>query len=222
MITKRMVDRIIKEAVLQYQLEEIREFELCPDTPVEFSQEFEDNMAKLLVGCRREKVYFAKRKRTVALVAALLIASMMLTAFAARKYIVEFFVNVFEDRILLSTDLVESERITTVYQLTWMSYEFSFESKIESQNSYVEIWGNADKKLYYSQKCSNKNTMYLDDEYESYSEVTIDDFSVYYLERKDRQIIVWNYDGYNFQLDCPSDLDWETITQMIKSIEPVN
>ena len=222
MITKRKIDRIIKEAVLQYQLEEIREFELCPDTPVEFSQEFEDNMAKLLAGCRREKVYFAKRKRIVALVAALLIASMMLTAFAARKYIVEFFVNVFEDRTLLYTDSFDLDGIKTIYKPNWIVPGYTLENEISTKNLYMLVWNNNNDLLRYSQKCSNKNSLFLDDEYGSYSEVTIDDFSVYYLERKDRQIIVWNYDGYNFQLDCPSDLDWETITQMIKSIEPVN
>lgn len=222
MITKRKIDRIIKEAVLQCQLEEIREFELCPDTPVEFSQEFEDNMAKLLAGCRQEKIYVAKRKRTVALVAALLIASMMLTAFAARKYIIEFFVNIFEDRTLLSTDSVEADGINTVYKFKWIAQGFTLESEIESQNSYAEVWKNDFLRIKYFQRCSQNNDIMVDDEHGAYLERPIDDISVYYLLRNERQIIVWNYDGYNFQLDCPSDLDWETITQMIKSIEPVN
>lgn len=222
MITKRKIDRIIKEAVLQYQLEEIREFELCPDTPVEFSQEFEDNMAKLLAGCRQEKIYVAKRKRTVALVAALLIASMMLTAFAARKYIIEFFVNIFEDRTLLSTDSVEADGINTVYKFKWIAQGFTLESEIESKNSYAEVWKNDFLRIKYFQRCSQNNDIIVDDEHGAYLERPIDDISVYYLLRNERQIIVWNYDGYNFQLDCPSELDWETITQMIKSIEPVN
>ena len=70
------------------------------------------------------------------------------------------------------------------------------------------------------QSCSKYNDIYADDVNGSYIEKVVDDITVYYLILRDRQSIIWKYDGYDFILDCPADLDWETITQMVTSIAP--
>lgn len=220
MMTSRKVDKIIKNAMLMYEAEAVEEFDSYPDTPVEFSPEFENNMRLLLAENRRKIVRIDRRKRITKLVVAITIAFMMLTAFAAREKIIEFFVEIFEDRTFFSTETNGSEFIEVQYIPQIMPDGYVLQGKIELPKLYSEIWIWKNEIIDYSQRSSKSNDIFIDDEYGTCLEKTVEDFSVYYLEKNNRQLIIWNYDGYNFKLNCPSELDWETITQIITSIAP--
>ena len=221
-ITGRKIDKIIKDAMLMYQAEAVKEFASYPDTPVEFSQEYKQNMQNMLAGYRGKIVRTDRRKRIAKLAVAIGLAFMMLTAFAARERIIEFFIKIFEDRTQLSTETGDYDEITTVYAPNFLPIGYVSESKLNSKNSYMEVWANQSLKIRYTQRCSNNNDILTDDEHGNYLETIIDGIKIYYFEKNDRKVVVWNFEGYNFKLNCPSDLDWETITQIIKSIEPVN
>lgn len=219
-MTGRKIDKIIKDAMIMYQAEAVKEFASYPDTPVEFSQEYKNNMQKMLAGHRRKIVRIDRRRRIAKLAVTIVLAFMMLTAFAARERIIEFFIQIFEDRTQLSTETGVYEEITTVYEPKFLPIGYMSENKLNSKNSYMEVWANQSLKIRYTQRCSQNNYIFVDDEYGDYISKIVDNLSVYYLERNENQTIIWNFDGYNFQLDCPSELDWETITQIITSIAP--
>jgi len=221
MMTSRKIDKIMKNVMLMYQAEAVKEFASYPDTPVEFSPEFENNMRMLSEGSRRKIIRVNRRRRIAKVAIALTTAFTMLTAFVARDKIIDFFVRVFEDRTALSTQTDESDIINTIYVIKYIPKEYVLESKVESKKSYFAQWKSGDKLIKYFQMCSKSNDILVDDNNgDAYSCKEVNGITVYHLDRKDRQVVVWDYDGYNFQLNCPSDLDWETITQMITSLAP--
>ena len=219
-MTGRKIDKIIKDAMLMYQAEAVKEFASYPDTPVEFSQEYKNNMQNMLAGHRRKIVRIDRRRRIARLAVTIVLAFMMLTAFVARERIIEFFIQIFEDRTFLSTNSAEDDGIKLKYTLTLVPDGYTIESNTTTYNLYAELWENQNKQIGFTQRNAQNNYIFVDDDQGKYSEIMIDDLKAYYLEKNERKIVVWNFEGYNFKLNCPSDLDWETITQIITSIAP--
>lgn len=219
-MTGRKIDKIIKDAMLMYQAEAVKEFASYPDTPVEFSQEYKNNMQKMLAGHRRKIVRIDKRRRIARVAVTIVLAFMTLTAFVAREQIIEFFIQIFEDRTFLSTNSAEDDGIKLKYTLTLVPDGYNIESNTTTYNLYAELWTNQNKQIRFTQRSSQNNDIFIDDDQGNYSEIMIEGLKAYYLEKNERKIVVWNFEGYNFKLNCPSELDWETITQMITSIAP--
>ena len=219
MVACRKIDKIINDAMLMYQEDMVKEFSSYPDTPVVFSPEYQNNMHKMLTEHRRKITRVNRRKLVAALVVSLLIASMMLTAFIAREQIFDFFVKIFDDRTQLSTNPENNELITQIYSPKYMPSGYILEKKINSTNVYIELWQNGNIRIKFFQRCSQNNDIFVDDEYGNYREIKTEGLLLYYLERNDTQTVIWNHDGYNFQLDCPSELDWETIIKILTSTE---
>lgn len=219
MVACRKIDKIINDAMLMYQEDMVKEFSSYPDTPVVFSPEYQNNMYKMLTEHRRKINRVNRRKLVAALVVSLLIASMMLTAFIAREQIFDFFVKIFDDRTQLSTNPENNELITQIYSPKYMPAGYVLEKKINSTNVYIELWQNGNIRIKFFQRCSQNNDIFVDDEYGNYQVIKSEGLLLYYLERNDTQTVIWNYDGYNFQLDCPSEVDWDIIIKIITSTE---
>jgi len=220
MISNIKAGKLIKKAMYLYHLEQMTELDLYSGTAVKFSQEFENSMENLLNSHAEKQVRLIKRKRFAKVAIALTLAFMMLTAFCAREEIARFFVKIFDDRTYVSIKGEGPIAIETKYVPKIIPEGYVLERTSGGEAIKVTEWINETDSILFFQACKPLQ-MYVD-ESRTCTKTMVDDILIYCLENEYVKFIIWAYEGYAFKLHCPGNVDWETIVQIVKSVEAVN
>ena len=177
MMTARKIDKIMKNVMLMYQAEAVKEFASYSDTPVEFSPEFENNI-KMLSARNRGKIVRVDRRRRIAKVAiAITIAFTMLTAFAARDKIIDFFINVFEINTRFTLNDEGRVEILVKYNMQYIPNSYILDQNYDTPNIRFQLWRYGNKTIYYTQSLSVSSNIYVDDINGSYVKKSVDDIT---------------------------------------------
>ena len=237
------------EALLCVEMMEIRKIDENPSVQWKKSANYIDAIEKLLadVRARNNAPSFTFKKAIAAvLIAALILA---VTACAVIKPIREFFVEAFDEYIRVepiipeipdnseetenpdasdddkdhedNKDTAESipKTIETAYTIT-VPEEFMLIDNSKNEYSIMSAWmDELGSIITYGQDILDEKAEIRVDNGE-YSEIVIDNKTVFKLYSKGMYVLMWKEHGYLFTLSCTDTVPWETIVNMIADLAP--
>ena len=220
MISNIRTGRLIKKAMALYHIERMREFDSYLKNDVEFSQEFEERMERLVEAHTKKQAVVIKRRRFAKIAIAMMLAFLMLTAFAARDEVAQYFIKIFEDHSFMSSTTEGPRSIEVKYTPRYFSDGYTLTFEEGNDNVRYLAWEQEGQNYKFSQTCVSNNA-YIDSS--SYTKKTVDGMKIYCFETKhNRALVAWHMDGYDFKIDYPSDSDWNTVVEMIRSVQSEN
>lgn len=170
---------------------------------------------------RRRRSVSLKRRITISIVSALLVVSMMFSVSAIREPIIEFFVEIFDEFIHIFTDEEVKETLDSYYIPTCLPSGYTEENKDVQKSFVYHIWSNDTEKIVMTQRLGNLANYYLDNEETEYTTENISVYTVHYALKNEVYTCVWANDEYTFMLRCPESLGWETVVDIITSVQEV-
>jgi hypothetical protein len=239
----------LKAALYILGMAEVRRFKSLPDIPEPRSEKYLAAREELLSTETEAPRRFLTPKKAIAviLVAALLLAA---TACAVIKPIRNFFVEVFDEYIRVepiipeipdnseetenpdasdddkdhedNKDTAESipTTIETVYMIT-VPEEFMLIEESQTVDLIMNVWMNSDSyMIVYEQTTLIGNDISLDNSNAEYSEIIIENKTVFKYLSNGMYILMWVEHGYLFSLSCSDTVPWETIEGMVKGLAP--
>ena len=245
---KKINRKELCEALLFVEMTKVRKIEAMPDIPEPRSEKYLAAKEELLSTETEAPRRFLTPKKAIAviLVAALLLAA---TACAVIKPIREFFVEVFDEYIRVepiipeipdnseetenpdasdddkdhedNKDTAESipKTIETAYTVT-VPEEFMLIDNSISEYSIMSFWmDELGSIIVYEQDILDEKAEIRVNNGE-YSEILIENKTVFKLYSKGMYILMWVEHGYLFSLSCTDTVPWETIEGMVKGLVP--
>ncbi len=162
-----------------------------------------------------------KRKIMIGVVTVLLVVSMMFSVSAIRKPIIEFFVEIFDEFVHIFADDEIKESLDSYYVPTYLPSGYTEENEDVQKSFLYHVWSNDTEKIVMTQRLGNLANYYLDNEDAEYTTEDISVYTVHYTLKNEVYTCVWANDEYTFMLKCPESLGWDTVVDIITSVQEV-
>lgn len=162
-----------------------------------------------------------KRKIMIGVVTVLLVVSMMFSVSAIRKPIIEFFVEIFDEFVHIFIDENAEENPQSYYAPMWLPTGYTERGKDIQEWHVCCFWSNGDEEIFMTQRLGNFTDSYLDNEDTEYTTEDISVYTVHYALKNGVYMCVWANDEYTFMLRCPESLGWDTVVDIITSVQEV-
>lgn len=189
-----------------------------------FSPKFEKKMNKLIASVNKKGRAPLRRIHKTALIAVASLALLITVAYKvdAIDPIVNFFTKANEYYVSFSFENTDNATISCEYRLTYIPEDFTLSKENKaSTRIYSEYTNSTGKRLNFEQQLiSGTHTIYMPKP--ETQVITLDDITVYVHLKKSSFTAYWKQDIYWMQLysDYTSDID--TITDILKSVVPIN
>lgn len=190
----------------------------------EFSERFNKRMTKLINS--QKKAYYKLINTAAKRVAIIfvLILTMFTAAFsvkAIREPIIKFVKQIYETFIHYSVEGETVDKITEEYSLTYVPEGFNKTNVLRDDNFVITTYENAtDEIIMFSQMTTSSYSGHLvDNETGNVYSESIDGIKVELKEWNDNKIAIWIEHGYVFTLDCHGNISFDTIKEIICSIQ---
>ena len=188
-----------------------------------FSERFNKRMAKLIRS--QKKVYYnfvntAYKRVAIICVVLLTMLTTACSVKAIREPIINFIKQVYETFTHYSFDGDTTDIIVKEYSIK-LPDGFK-QTNINKNNSLIakEYINNSGDIIEFKQMTTEYSTGYfVDNENGNIETEIINGIEVEFKERYDTKSAIWAKDGYVFAIDCYGSVDWNTIKQIIESIE---
>ena len=189
-----------------------------------FSERFNKRMAKLIKAQRKAYYSFINTAYKRVAIICIIIFTMFTAACSVkeiREPIVNFIKQVYETFIHYSFDGDTTEVITKEYNITQIPDGFKEIGKIKTDSSIITTYENASGDIieFFQQATYNNSGLFLDNENTTIRKEIVNGIEVETQEWYDTKSAIWTYDGYFFMIDCSGNIDFDTIKQLISSIE---
>lgn len=188
-----------------------------------FSERFNKRMAKLIRS--QKKVYYnfvntAYKRVAIICVVLLTMLTTACSVKAIREPIVNFIKQVYESFTHYSYDGDTTEKITKEYTIILPDdFEKTNETKNKSLIS-VEYTNSLGDIIEFSQMTTEYSTGYfVDNENGDIKTENLKGIEIQFKERYDTKSAIWTQNGYVFVIDCYGNISYDTIKQMIESLE---
>lgn len=188
-----------------------------------FSDRFNKRMAKLIKS--QKKVYYnfvntAYKRVAIICVVLLTMLTTACSVKAIREPIVNFIKQVYESFTHYSYDGDTTEKITKEYTIILPDdFEKTNETKNKSLIS-VEYTNSLGDIIEFSQMTTEYSTGYfVDNENGDIKTENLKGIEIQFKERYDTKSAIWTQNGYVFVIDCYGNISYDTIKQMIESLE---
>ncbi|MBO5212093.1 MAG: hypothetical protein J6B60_00980 [Clostridia bacterium] len=215
---------ILKKALLKVSLEELNKYKAMPDEDIQYSRDFEKNIKRL---ARKSRSFIwsitktTPRKIAAILVAAILMFTMMLGISGIIKKDTTPFTVVSNDReIIINGNMGPNVKalVKDAYLPSYIPERFEC-TKSEADNlSVIYKWECGDEFLLYNQ-CSNKSTIYLNNENVTYVSEVIGKWTVYHCYEYAYRAFIWGDDEYIYSLMASITTDFEELKKIVASVE---
>lgn len=189
-----------------------------------FSPEFEKKMNKLIASVNKKGKAPLKAIHKTALIA---VASLVLLITVAYKVdaidpIINFFTKAHEYYVSFSFDNTAETSISSEYRLTYIPEDFILSKKEETSTKiYSEYTDSTGKRLSFEQQLiSGTHTVYMPKPETQI--IILDDIMVYVHFKKSSFTAYWKQNIYWMQLYSDYTFDIDTITDILKSVAPIN
>lgn len=216
---------ILKRAFLEAEVKQLAVYDSLPEVSGDCSPGFEKHMNRLIINRRKPywKYMNSVAKRTVAvLVALLLLFSMSMSISAIREPVIEFMVNIYETFtgfFVGDNHAGVPDTIEKVYLITELPDGYVLNNQSKNKLNIQTIWTDGENSIVFSQTTLNNSEVRIDTESNEYRTATVNNTTVYYVEKNGTRIVLWLTSEYSFSMVCPDELDWATTEKMIKSME---
>lgn len=216
---------IIKRALFDAEMIEIKKLETFPEVKVAHSPAYVQKISELREKTKRTEssiISFSPRRKIAILVAVVLILALTITACAFGEQIKEFLFEIYET---FTRAEVEGDPNTTEFEQYTPSYipnDYTIvDNEIVGGSSRI-IWYNGDHYIYLDQDQQSSNKLILDTENSPYTQTIMGEHQIYYINENNTYIFIWIENGYQFSLYCHSSLTWDNIESLICSISLTN
>lgn len=190
----------------------------------EFSERFNKRMTKLINS--QKKAYYKLINTAAKRVAIIfvLILTMFTAAFsvkAIREPIIKFVKQIYETFIHYSVEGETIDKITEEYSLTYVPEGFNQIDIVQNDHLITTTYENSfEDRIVFSQMTTETYLGYfLDNETgEVHSEV-VNGINVEWKKWYDNITVLWTNEGYVFSIECMGNINFDTIKDMICSVE---
>ena len=213
--------KIIKLALFDAEMFEIKKLETFPQAKVMHSPEYVQKISELREKAKRTEssmISFSPRRKTAILVAAIIIIALTLTACAFSEQIKAFFFEISET---FTRAEAEGEPTTAEFEQYLPSYIPDNYTIIDNEVGYGFsriIWYNNDHYIYLQQNQLSSSKLILDTEDSPYAKTIMGNNEIYYINKNNTYSFIWIENGYQFSLMCHGSLSWDNIENLICSI----
>lgn len=188
-----------------------------------FSERFNKRMTKLIRS--QKKVYYnfvntAYKRVAIICVVLLTMLTTACSVKAIREPIINFIKQVYESFTHYSYDGDTTEKITKEYTIK-LPDDFKQTNATKNKSLIsIEYTNSLGDVIEFSQMTTEYSTGYfVDNENGKIETEIINGIEVEIKERFDTKSAIWAKDGYVFAIDCYGSVDWNTIKQIIESLE---
>lgn len=218
-------NKTIREAFEMLNAWEYERLDIDSTEKIHCSAEYTRNMEKLIRAQKRPLWHYTntvgKKVAVIALVILFAFGASMSVS-AVRKPVVEFIVNVYERFVEIffgEDDMMEAPcSMDTIYTLGNLpeGYELVETEIFERKIIYV-FEDNNDNLIIFSQRVLDGKTTF-DYERSDYKVMYISEMKVISIEKLERQLFYWNFNGYAFSLSVPDSLMIDECVDIIESM----
>lgn len=188
-----------------------------------FSEYFNKRMEKLIRSQKKVYYNFVNTAYKRVAIICVVILTMMTTACsvkAIREPIVNFIKQVYETFTHYSYDGDTTDKITKEYTIKLPEgFNITNETKNNSliTKEYINDSGDI---IEFKQMATESSTGYfVDNENGNIETKIINGIKIEFKKRYDTQSAIWTQNGYVFVIDCYGNISYDTIKQMIESLE---
>lgn len=217
--------KIIKRALFDAEMIEIKKLEAFPEAKGEHSEEYIKKISELRQRTKIKKssiINLTPKRKIAILVAALITLALTITACAFAEQIEDFTFKVYEK---FTSVYVEGEPDTSEFVQCMPSYipdDYVLADNEVISISSRAIWYNGSHRIFLDQDRKSSNIISLDTEDSPCVMTTIGSNQVYYVSKNNTYVFLWIEKNYQFSLTCHSSLAWDEIEKMICSISDSN
>ena len=187
-----------------------------------FSEKFIKRMDKLI---RAQKKSYYKFINTVGKRVAVIFAAIItlftasLSVKAIREPVVRFIKQVYETFIHYTFEGDIQPKIKKEFFIKTLPDGFIQHDKIESDLAITTIYVNDNNTIKFTQQSTNNANHFFDNESGTLTKVTISGINVDIYESENIKHAVWTDEGYFFKLTCLGEINIDSVTMMIESIQ---
>lgn len=190
------------------------------------SQEFEQNMIKLMKSVNKPKRYSLRLILIAAAVIFLLASASLLSIADVREKVIAFFVSDNDTHYDIEYgydrpgDITVSDEMSDIYTIGGLSADFEIKKREIGEHSAVTIWESG-KETIILQQGDGITKRSVDGERLKKTEFTLGNISFTAYSEDGYALLLWNTDRFTFSVDYYGEKDCEALAGMILSgIEP--
>ena len=216
------VRSLIKEALIATANYEVRLAESLPTPAFDFSSSFEKRIKEIEVGApKKTKPQITSRRLVIAIIAAVLLLALSITACAYREQIGDLIESIFADHNEYDKVYGPTAEINESMTPMYIPDRYILTSRFISSEKIVMHWTNNDLFIDYRLTVLNNGTIFVDTEGATRGAIYIDGEIIDTFTKYNTVALVWDDGVYAYVLTCPEELGLEEIEKIIRSIEPV-
>lgn len=187
-----------------------------------FSEKFIKRMDKLIRAQKKSYYKFINTagKRVAVIFAAIItLFTASLSVKAIREPVVRFIKQVYETFIHYTFEGDIQPKIKKEFFIKTLPDGFIQHDKIESDLAITTIYVNDNNTIKFTQQSTNNANHFFDNESGTLTKVTISGINVDIYESENIKHAVWTDEGYFFKLTCLGEINIDSVTMMIESIQ---
>lgn len=187
-----------------------------------FSEKFIKRMDKLIRAQKKSYYKFINTagKRVAVIFAAIItLFTASLSVKAIREPVVRFIKQVYETFIHYTFEGDIQPKIKKEFFIKTLPDGFIQYDKIESDLAITTIYVNDNNTIKFTQQSTNNANHFFDNESGTLTKVTISGINVDIYESENIKHAVWTDEGYFFKLTCIGEINIDSVTMMIESIQ---
>lgn len=187
-----------------------------------FSEKFIKRMDKLIRAQKKSYYKFINTagKRVAVIFAAIItLFTASLSVKAIREPVVRFIKQVYETFIHYTFEGDIQPKIKKEFFIKTLPVGFIQHDKIESDLAITTIYVNDNNTIKFTQQSTNNANHFFDNESGTLTKVTISGINVDIYESENIKHAVWTDEGYFFKLTCIGEINIDSVTMMIESIQ---
>ena len=187
-----------------------------------FSEKFIKRMDKLIRAQRKSYYKFintAAKRAAVIFAAIITLFTASLSVKAIREPVVRFIRQVYETFIHYTFEGEIQPKIKKEFFIKTLPDGFIQHDKIESDLAITTIYVNDNNTIKFTQQSTNNANHFFDNESGTLTKVTISGINVDIYESENTKHAVWTDEGYFFKLTCIGEINIDSVTMMIESIQ---
>lgn len=209
---------IIKRALTEIKLLEIKKFEDLPNIDAKYSDKYNKNISALI---QKQKHMSIKNRIAIVIIAAVLIVTFAVPAFAYEKQIREFFIDIGENFTRLFSEDKKSGTVERIYYATWLPDGYEQVELNNYEIAVTTVWASDNNKIILEQLATGSTSIRLDTENTYYQVTQIGSKTIHYAIKNDTYSITWIEEHYTFTLSCHNSIHWEDVKRIITSLYPL-
>lgn len=208
---------LIKRALWSAELKEISFLDSFPESKVPHSAEYNEKISSLIN--EEKKIFKPKRKLLVAIIAAILVCALSVTAIAFSEPIRKLIIEIYEKFTLFSSVDGENSVIEEEYEPSYFPIGYTRKIKNTAPAFSNLIYSKGDDEIVFTQAVMSVKTTF-DSEDSPHQTIEFFDKTLYLFLKGKTDTAVWTDTKYRYTLTYPEELDFSEVEKIINSVSP--